>query len=443
MLGIEFLNRPKELQIDGLEFMDYQNGDLFKDLVKMFTPTLEEANGFWVWKRGEGNAAEDLEKIITYHTGINLELSAEQPPNAAVDAGFINPGNVLNIKNIEQFFSAKQSSLGETFKRLKTDVLRGWVDTSTGKIGGDFSKVRFTLYLNDIISSFLRHKVLKRYNITMAEALSAIIIHECGHVFTGFMHCYRSVVDPIVSTTAIKLIVDGKLYGKQRVEVVKEAFKIMNVGQQVKEEDIADFTGDEFVIYFNKATGTRDTRRTLSLGTQDRSSEIYADLYAVRMGCPKSLVAALASMPSVGRMSALMALQSMGAMMLALGACQPLLATFCGINAIFMTLIAFQSVLTPGDVYDSPYRRVKTILRDYIVQINNLKSLDSKAKAGMLAEAKEMEKICDDAKPFLEGTWVQRTVSYIASGSDFRAQDFEHFTDELVGHTLSLYKDAI
>ena len=34
MLGIDFLNRPKELRFDGQEFMDYQKGDLFKDLVK-------------------------------------------------------------------------------------------------------------------------------------------------------------------------------------------------------------------------------------------------------------------------------------------------------------------------------------------------------------------------------------------------------------------------
>lgn len=443
MLGIEFLNRPNELQVGGLEFMDYQKGDLYQDLLKLLTTAIQEERNGWVFKRNEGNNAEELEQIIMHHTGINIELSSDPTPNAAVDAGFINPGNVLNVKNIEGFLSARQSSLGQTFKRLKTDVLKGWVDTSTGKIGGDFSKVKFTLYLNDFISFFINHKFLQRYKVTMAEALAAVILHECGHVFTGFMHCYRSVVDPIISTSAIKMIVEGKLYGKERVDVVKEAFKILEVGQQVKEEDIADFTGDEFVIYFNKAVSTRDVRRTLSLGTQDRSSEIYADLYAARMGCPKVMIAALVALPTMGPVYAIMALQSLTLTIMAAACWQPVLAAFAGMNTAFMIIVCLQSFLTPGDVYDTPYRRVKTILRDYIVRINNMKSIDPKTKVTMLAEAKEMEKIVTDTKPFLEGTWVARTVSYIASGSDFRPQEFEHYTDELIGHTLSLYKDAI
>lgn len=296
MLGIEFLNRPKEFVFDGQEFMDYQKGDLFKDLVKIFENSLMQEGNNWRLDR-EGDGSDELEKVIMHHTGILLELDSMQVQNAAVDAGFIAPGNVLNIKGIENFMSAKDSSIGQTFKRLKSDILKGWVDTSTGKIGGDFSKVKFSLYLNDHINSFIRHKVIERYKVTMPQALAGIIIHECGHVFTGFLHVYRGIVDPIVTTSAIKLIVDGKLYGKDRVEVVNDAFKVMGVGQKVDESAIADFTGDEFIVYFNKATGTRDTRRTLSLGTQDRSSEIYADLYAVRMGCPKSLVAALAALP--------------------------------------------------------------------------------------------------------------------------------------------------
>lgn len=442
MLGIEFLNRPKELRFDGQEFMDYQKGDLFKDLVKLLDSSIVQKNGEYFFDRSS-EGPEGLEVIIMAHTGILLDLSPERVGNAAVDAGFINPGNLLNIKGIEQFFSAKDSSIGQTFKRLKADVLKGWVDTSTGKVGGDFSKVKFTLYMNDYISSFIRQKVLARYNITMAEALAGVIIHECGHIFTGFLYVYRTVIDPIVATSAIKMIVEGKAYGKDRVEIVKEAFKLMDVGQKVDEAAIADFTGDEFVIYFNKAIGTRDTRRTLSLGTQDRSSEIYADLYAVRMGCPKAIIAGLSALPSGSGTPLVLAVQSLSVAILATLSCQPIIAVFCGINSIFMILSYLQSFLSPNQTYDTPYRRVKTILRDYVVQLNGIKEIDPKAKALMLKDAKEMEKIVDDAKPFLEGTWVQRTVGYLFNGSDFRAQEFEHYTDELIGHTLSLYKNAI
>lgn len=442
MLGIEFLNRPKELRFDGQEFMDYQKGDLFKDLVNSLDKILQMGKSGYVFERKE-NLVDEMEAVIKSHTGISLSLKPGDISNAAVDAGFINPGNVLNIKGVEQFFSAKDSSIGQTFKRLKVDVLKGWVDTSTGKVGGDFSKVEFGLYMNNFVDQFIRLKVIERYKVTMSEALAAVIIHECGHIFTGFLYVYRTVIDPIVAASAIRLIVDGKLYGKERVEVVKEAFKVMDVGQKVDEDAIADFTGDEFIVYFNKAVGTRDTRRTLSLGTQDRSSEIYADLYAVRMGCPKTMIAALSALPTGTGVAAVISLQQMSVAVLALLACQPIIAAFCGVNAIFMTLCYLGAFLSPNATYDTPYRRVKTILRDYVAQLNGQKGIDPKAKAQMLKDAKEMEIIVNNTKPFLEGTWVQRTVGYIFNGSDFRAQEFEHYTDELVGHTLSLYKDAI
>lgn len=443
MLGIEFLNRSKELRFDGQEFMDYQKGDLFKDLIKLFEKVItpDDRGGYSIDRTNK--YIEELKAGIFSETGIKVSLGGEQIGGVGVDVGFMNPGNLLDVKNAQDFFSANESNIGRAFKRLKTDVLKGWVDTSTGKVGGDFSKITFPLYIDDYVSYFVNKKFLARYNVTMAEALTSAVVHELGHIFTGLLYIYRTVIDPIISTTAIKAIVDGKAYGKERVEIVKEAFKAMDVTQKVNEEDISDFTGDEFIVYFNKAVGTRDTRRTLSLGTQDRSSEIYADLYAVRMGCPKQFIAQLVGMGELPGYGFSFPLISTACSAIVITACNPVLGALCGINSIFMLLMYFNINLVPGSTYDAPYRRVKTILRDYVVRLNATKGVDPKAKALMLKDAKEMEKIVDDAKPFLEGTWAQRTVGYIFNGSDFRAQEFEHYTDELIGHTLSLYKNAI
>jgi len=443
MLDITFLNKSKPLNISvaGTEFMDYQNGDLFRDLVKFFDAKLSNTGGNWILEEPR-KSAEKLEQIFMDHTGILLKLQTESVANAAVDAGWFNPGNVLNIKDIEKFYSVADSNIGNAFKRLKVDVLRGWVDTSTGKVGGDYSKIPFRLYMNKYIDQFISQKFIERYKVTMSEALAGILIHECGHVFSGFLHVHRNIVDPIIATTAVKLITDNKAYGKERVNIIRDAFKVLEIPAQVKDGDVESMTGDQLMVYFNKEINTRDVRRTLSLGTQDRSSEIYADLYSVRMGCGKSLVAALASLPDPTRLLDIITVLMCSSLIISILVCAPVLALMSGLYAGMLTLISLSVRLVPSNVYDSPYRRIKTILRDYVIRINDLSDMDNRNKVKLLADAKEIEKMVEDAKPFFEGTAVQRIVGFIISGNDFRAQEFENYTDDLIGHTLSLYKEA-
>lgn len=445
MLGIEFLNQPRDIKFNvaGLEFMDYQKGSLFKEMVEFFKSNLKEnpVTGY-EFVRVDAQV-EKFEALIMQHTGMNLNLSPLAVPNAAVDAGYISPHNVLNIKGIENFYAVKDSSVGQAFNRLKKDVLKGWIDTSTGTVGGDYSKVEFTLYVNNYLDHFLRSKFLARYKVTMAEALAAIVLHECGHIFTGLLHIHRAVIDPIIATTAARLIVDNKAYGKERVTIVKEALKAMDASQKVDERELDQLDGGDIVVYFNKAMGSRDARRTLSLGTQDRASEIYADMYAIRMGCPKSLVAAMASYPNMNGIGTVMMIYSLSALWIGVATCNPVLVALGAVQAGFYSLIMLSQSLVPNNTYDTPYRRIKTILRDYIAQINSNKSLDKRDRIKMIADAKEMETIVNDSKPFLEGTAVQRMVSYLLNGSDFKAQEFEHYTDELLSHTLSLYENAL
>ena len=62
-------------------------------------------------------------------------------------------------------------------------------------------------------------------------------------------------------------------------------------------------------------------------------------------------------------------------------------------------------------------------------------------KQQFLAKCKEIEKLVEENKPILEGTAFQRYIGWICSGTDFKAQEFEHYTAELVSHNLALYTD--
>lgn len=55
------------MEVGGLEFMDYQNGDLFRDLVNYFDTDLVNQDDKWYFKDRE-RAAEALQVIFMKHT---------------------------------------------------------------------------------------------------------------------------------------------------------------------------------------------------------------------------------------------------------------------------------------------------------------------------------------------------------------------------------------
>lgn len=448
MLGIDFLNPQRPITVAGQEFMDYQNKNLFKELSSLLEKGIEGVFVDGVYKgrnvRTDKEMLTKLEEVVFNETGINITVHPPGPhtDNMAIDAAFIKPGSILNSRMAEALLTVQDTTIGRAFRRLNTDVLTGWVDTAKARIGGDYSKIKFNLYLGPYIESFVSLKLLERYKMPIHEALAAIVIHELGHVFTGFLLMNNQVIDGIMPTLATKMIIDGNKYGKERVTVVYETLKELGVTERPSAEAIESADGPGLIVMFNKCIETRDIRRTLSLGSSGRSSEIYADLFAIRAGCPKAMVIGMAEVSNFtlfGTMSRIAVSVSILAALL----CFPATSVISlGIGA-FLGMFRLDNMLNPNDEYDSQYRRLKNVLRDHIIHLNEAKWLDSTTKAKMLKEAKELEKIVEEQKPALEGTAIQRLVGWYFSGSDFKAQEFEHYTDEVLAHNLSLYKNYL
>lgn len=447
MLGIDFLNHERPITVAGQEFMDYQNKNMYKDLVALVDESLEDVSNEFVEVahniRGDKETLGKISELIFNNTGLNVEIIPPQDAvgNMAIDAAYIKPGAIFNSKMALAMLTANDSSVGRAFHKLKTDVLKGWVDTSKARVGGDYSKIEFKLYLGPFVESFISTKFLKRYNVSLAEALSAVILHECGHAFTGLLMMNQYVIDGIMPFLAAKMITDGNHYGKQRVTIVYETLKELGVTERPDKESIESADANGLIVMFNKCIANRDIRRTLSIGSQDRGSEIYADLFAVRAGCPKAVVAAMATISDyqiLGKIA--IAAYAVGITMSLITF--PLGLFGYAVSALF-TLFRLQNVLNPSAEYDSQYRRLKNILRDQIMHLNDADWMDKSSKAVMLKEAKELEEIVEESKPMLEGTVIQRYVGWVFSGVDFKAQQFEHYTDELLAHNLSLYKNYL
>lgn len=446
MLGIDFLQPPRPITVAGVEFMDYQDPKCYLELVDIFNKTLvdevvdEEAH---VTFQGGIEALRSIEDIIFNQFGIKVSLHApsDRTGNVAVDSGWFSPNHVFNNKGLDGVMKPSDTNIGRAFRRLKTDVLRGWVDTSKGRVGGDYSKIEFQMFIGRYIDSFLKTGLLSRYKITMSEALASFILHEVGHIFTSFLFITRNIIDTIMPTIAARMITEGNIYGKERSAIVHQTLSELECTTRPTVEELDRMGGQEIIVMFDKAINTRDQRRTLSLGATDRGAEIYADLFAVRCGVPKALVAALIS-SDAGDFLKRLSSAAVGVTVLTALAAMPILAGMSAAIGVFSGLLNVHMLLNPNELYDSPYRRVKNLLRDQIIRLNTDKSMDARTKAQMLKDTKELEQMVTEAKPFFEGTAVQRLIGWIFSGSDFKASEFEHYTDELVAHSLSVYKDA-
>lgn len=101
MLGIDFAKVPAGLTgISGMEFMDYQSPDFYNELRELFAKVVQPTgDGGWDLNVEE-KEIEMISDIIMRHTGMNIELQKpnwEDVANAAIDAGWFSPANLVNI----------------------------------------------------------------------------------------------------------------------------------------------------------------------------------------------------------------------------------------------------------------------------------------------------------------------------------------------------------
>lgn len=445
MLGIEFMRAPTQLglnAVDGFEFMDFQKPTVYKGLVEILNRVCKrEADGDVVLKWND-NAIATFEDFILDSTGILVKVNDDNSVgNAAIEAGYFSPNNLLNIEGLDAWYDAKHTNVAQAMKTLRVDILKGWVDTSTGKVGGDFSKIQFNLWVQGYIDSFMKTKKLEKFNVTPAEAIAGIVLHELGHAFTAFVFAFQSALDAIFPLAAVRMAVNAQ-GENQRAQIIKDSLKAMECSEKIKDSDLHLLeTSEGISLFFDKALENRNLRRTLSLGVTSRSSESFADIFAVRMGAGRPLIAAIASMqremPTFIRvfMSAYLFVIYAAWFNTGVGA-----AAVITYNTI-ISLLELTDRLVPDSSYDSPYRRLRAMLREMISEIQSTDYLTPIDKKRTINNCKELAKKIEDEKSLLESTAVQRTLGWLCSGSDFRAQDFEHHTQDLMAHEISLYKD--
>lgn len=456
MFDIGFISQQKA--VAGFEFMDYQSDELLKEMTEIAadfielheqTETTYDDNGnshtrdwYQTVVVENDDAIEAMEKVIFKHTGVNVNITVDNSVgNMAVDTGYFTPGHVLNNEYAEAFLEAKHSKIAEAFKSFKSDVIRGWVDPKSGKIGGDYSKIQFNLYISPALFCYCAERFADKVTMSSKETLAQVMLHEIGHCWGSIVMLHKTAIDTIFGCKAAKMLANAEEVSK-KTAIYKEASAILEISEKVDDKTLEHASADEIAIIFNKGMNNRDLRRTLSLGAATMTSELYADIFAIRHGANKELVYMLASSPmeSVGiAMFGMVVNTFMAIKTFAVG-----LGFMSGVFVILgllsvLTFVSLHRDAFVSGIYDTPYRRSKAMLRECISRLKNDKNLTGKDKALYLRNLMKMEKAIEDVKPILEGTFYSRFWGWLLAGTDFKARDFEFYTNELTEHNINLY----
>lgn len=432
MIDYRFLSSS---YISGLEFMDFQNSNFFDELRQTLAGSITE------FKDGEkvfSDEPDNLFTVIERHTGFkNISLEILDYGNLAIDAGFINPGNAFDIPDIERYLSRSNATLNRWFKSNKANMLKGTIDFRTGKVGGAYADLPFTLYVNRNLKEYLSNKELAKLNIDAADALAAFIIHELGHAFGGIMMIHQTVEDSIIMRGAIAFLT-GQAKFEDRVTVLKEASSLLDPENKLEAstiEELAELADpNSYYVFFTKVAGTRNTRRSLSLGVPVMNSEVVADAYSVRMGCGKPLVYALVALQKTYKRSTKRTYNWVIIFSFVFGGLPTMYVVLGFIIVCHFLGLAFG--LSPSE-YNTDYRRMQDILSEMISKLKNDKTLSSVEQRKVLNQITKIQEVLKDNKPLLEDTAFQRFMLWVTHGSDGKFINIEHYTRLVTDHSVN------
>ena len=340
------------------ESISFQSSALFKEVTLAVVELKNEKKELL----RDSELSNKLSKIIGHHTGLNITFNIGDV-DPCVEIPMVNKNNVL----INSFIRNKLNSAdGMKMIQEGNGSVRGSVNLKTGMVSGIFSEVQSKVHLPVYMFASTKFD---------PEEISAIIIHELGHLFTYYEFMSRSVTTNQVLAGLAKGL-DGSGTVEERESVLITVKKAMNLSE-LDTKELSKSTNrrvTEIVVISNIA---KQTESELGSNVYDFSTwEYLSDQYAARQGAGRYIVTGLAklykshfnisfrSLPSYLSMEALKATLIIAPFLL--------LAAGVSIGSAPLTIgVLLIAMDGSGDgAYDRPGARMKRV-RDQIVE--NLK----------------------------------------------------------------------
>jgi hypothetical protein len=454
MIDMDFLVRKE--QVAGLEFMNFQNDSFYVTLVSILKEHLSYATKVPVLQK---TVQEPLLKVLKDYTGFeNINVKFMEDNNLYMDTGYFSPGHVINIKGVEYWLDSTDTTIYRWFTQNKDKIFKGSVDYKTGKVAGSFCTIPLELGINVNVSEYFGVKETEKWKVTTEDLLAGGIVHEMGHAFSGCMMMATAFSDNIVAQASIAAYRNCKR-DEDRVVVLKDSATLLGL-KTPKADELIEFAkqanDESFLMYYTKMTAQRNNQRALSVGVAEMTSEVAADMYAIRMGCSKGIVAAVGVLTSRGVIASFMSnllMSTMAGIWLAYAAALPPLLlggvvsapVLIGAMAIGFTLSFTLNYFAPSysGVYNSDARRLEDAVRQLIAKLKECKGMPAPEKSKLSAEIGQLLKVLEQNRTWFDNTVIYRAMGWVFSGSDFKLREIEHYTQALNNNEMTVLAERL
>lgn len=447
MISIAFLQKP----VSGLEFIDFQTTHFYNELSAVFAKYISKTPKGSILEKGfEKEVLATIERFTGFS---NIKIKTADKGNLAVDTGYFSPNHVLNNAGVDTLLKSNKTTLFRWFVENKEKMFKGNIDYSTGKVSGSFSTLPVNILINvnlDVI--FPEDKVVK-FGVPLEGMMSGALVHEIGHVFGGCMMLHTACSDNLVAKAGLDYYRSSPR-PEERVVVLRDVASALELtpAKQSELQAIAQSKDDSaFILYFNKMITQRNTRRSLSVGVERMSSEVIADMYALRMGCSKGLVASVCALVDVGLISTIcnslltavvlttiFSLLTPGAIVL-VGLTAGLPGVLAYLGGMFAIVFAFD-YFSKGysNVYNADHRRFDDVMRQLIARIKEDKHINPSGRSELVQGIEQLLAFGKTLKPWYENTVIYRFMGWVFNGGDFKLSEIEHYTQVVSNHEVNL-----
>lgn len=267
------------------ESIDFQSKSMLgKELENAFTVLYETVNQK---KPKEEKVKEVVEcykvfdAIIFKHTGLKIKFLYTDQELAATSFFVINVNNILTSEHFKKHFHP--DSAVNMLKQVQEFKKQSYVDLKNAKVHGVFSELEADVYMDLYM--------LEKDAYTV-EQMTAILLHEIGHLFTSFEFLSRQVTTNQVMASCMKSVIN-KDNIKEREMIFGDALDILeyeesNAAQLAKSDD-ARVIGTVCI----KAS-IDQLQSELGISCYDQTAcEQLADQFASRFGYGRAVIEAL------------------------------------------------------------------------------------------------------------------------------------------------------